>query len=89
MKTIAKSITAVGVAALALVGVAGTTSTTKAAALSPADQQKILDLHNKYRADVGSPPVQWDDTLAANSQVVADRALLRPKGQGVLGGGDL
>jgi pathogenesis-related protein 1 len=86
MKTLAQCMTAAGVAALAVVGVAGTTSAaptsaTRVAALSPADQQQILALHNQYRAEVGAPPVQWDSTLAANSQAVADQALATNRGQ--------
>ncbi len=30
--------------------------------------QAILDAHNSYRAQVGVPPLQWSDSLAASSQ---------------------
>jgi hypothetical protein len=30
--------------------------------------QEILDAHNKYRAEVGVPPLQWSDSLAASAQ---------------------
>lgn len=30
--------------------------------------QEILDAHNKYRTEVGVPPLQWSDSLAASAQ---------------------
>jgi Cysteine-rich secretory protein family/LysM domain len=30
--------------------------------------QEILDAHNNYRAEVGVPPLQWSDSLAASAQ---------------------
>jgi uncharacterized protein YkwD len=30
--------------------------------------QEILNIHNKYRAEVGIPPLQWLDSLAAGAQ---------------------
>jgi hypothetical protein len=30
--------------------------------------QEILDAHNRYRAEVGVPPLQWSDSLAADAQ---------------------
>ncbi|OHW90098.1 SCP-like extracellular protein [Colletotrichum incanum] len=37
-----------------------------------ADQQRALDLHNKYRADVGNEALTWDDDLAKSAQVWAN-----------------
>ncbi len=35
----------------------------------PSDQiQAILAAHNKYRAEVGVPPLQWSESLAASAQ---------------------
>lgn len=31
-------------------------------------QQEILDAHNRYRAEVGVPPLTWSDSLAADAQ---------------------
>lgn len=33
-----------------------------------AQAQELLDAHNHYRAEVGVPPLQWSDRLAANAQ---------------------
>jgi len=42
--------------------------------VGPSSQiQEILDAHNKYRAAVGVPPLQWSDTLAAGAQQWADQ----------------
>lgn len=30
--------------------------------------QEILDVHNRYRAEVAVPPLQWSDSLAADAQ---------------------
>ncbi|TQN72408.1 Ectin, partial [Colletotrichum shisoi] len=37
-----------------------------------ADQQRALDLHNTYRAEVGSPPLTWDAGLAESAQAWAN-----------------
>jgi Cysteine-rich secretory protein family/Beta/Gamma crystallin len=34
--------------------------------------QEILNAHNRYRAEVGVPPLQWSDSLAADAQPWAD-----------------
>ena len=40
---------------------------------APGDQiQAILSAHNSYRAQVGVPPLQWSDSLAASAQVWAN-----------------
>lgn len=36
------------------------------------DFVSILDLHNRARADVGSPPLQWNRTLADHAQEYAN-----------------
>ncbi|KAL4284479.1 hypothetical protein GQ457_16G004380 [Hibiscus cannabinus] len=33
----------------------------------------ILEAHNKYRAEVGAPPLDWDDSLASYAQDYADK----------------
>ncbi|GMI97657.1 hypothetical protein like AT4G33720 [Hibiscus trionum] len=33
----------------------------------------ILKAHNKYRAEVGAPPLDWDDSLATYAQEYADK----------------
>ena len=35
-------------------------------------KQEILGQHNLFRAEVGSPPLVWDDAIAANAQKWAD-----------------
>ncbi|GMI97656.1 hypothetical protein like AT4G33720 [Hibiscus trionum] len=37
---------------------------------SPSD---ILKAHNRYRAEVGAPPLDWDDSLATYAQEYADK----------------
>src|SRR5438874_6553811 len=34
--------------------------------------QEILSAHNKYRAEVGVPPLEWSDDLAKQAQEWAD-----------------
>ena len=34
--------------------------------------QEALDAHNRYRSEVGVPPLQWSDSLAASAQQWAD-----------------
>ncbi|GJC87221.1 pathogenesis-related protein 1A [Colletotrichum liriopes] len=47
-----------------------TVTTTLSSLLSTT--QRALDLHNKYRADVGNAALTWDDDLAKSAQVWAD-----------------
>ncbi|XP_021853406.1 pathogenesis-related protein 1A-like [Spinacia oleracea] len=35
--------------------------------------QQFLDVHNKARAQVGVPPLKWNQTLAEYAQIVANR----------------
>ncbi|GJD03479.1 SCP-like extracellular protein [Colletotrichum higginsianum] len=48
------------------------TPTTPSTAGLTADQQRALDLHNTYRAEVGSPPLTWDAGLAESAQAWAN-----------------
>ncbi|WYZ46709.1 hypothetical protein EsH8_IX_000934 [Colletotrichum jinshuiense] len=38
-----------------------------------ADMQNALELHNKYREEVGSPKLVWDPELAKSAQAWADK----------------
>ncbi len=49
------------------------TSQIAAAGVSTAEQQAILELHNKYRAQHCVPPVEWSAELAAAAQHYADK----------------
>ena len=52
----------------ALVALASGASAANLAAMSREDvAQRILDLHNRERAAVGAPPLQWDQRLAASA----------------------
>jgi pathogenesis-related protein 1 len=75
MKTIATCATAVLAAVFALVGIAGTAF----ADTSTSDADAILALHNQYRAEVGTAPLQWDTTLQASAQQYADQLLASGK----------
>lgn len=35
--------------------------------------EEILNSHNRYRAEVGVPPLQWSEDLAASAQKWADK----------------
>ena len=41
--------------------------------VSKEDAQQALDLHNKYRADVGTPPLEWSAEVAAYAQEWANQ----------------
>jgi uncharacterized protein YkwD len=45
--------------------------------VSAAEQQTILDLHNRFRAAAGVTPLVWDDQLAADAQKWADALVAR------------
>lgn len=36
-------------------------------------QQELLNAHNRYRAEVGVPPLSWSNALARDAQQWADR----------------
>src|SRR3954451_3573224 len=40
--------------------------------ITPAERDEVLAQHNLFRAEVGQPPLAWDDTLAAGAQEWAD-----------------
>jgi hypothetical protein len=37
-------------------------------ALTQAEAQEMLDLHNKFRCAVGNPPIEWDGALQCQAQ---------------------
>lgn len=43
-----------------------------AAPFTKAQRHELLAAHNKYRHEVGVPPLKWSDTLAATAQSWAD-----------------
>jgi uncharacterized protein YkwD len=47
----------------------GTSSSSSGGSLA----QEILDAHNSYRSQVGVPPLQWSDSLAASAQQWANQ----------------
>jgi uncharacterized protein YkwD len=55
-------------------GTCPTTSTgaTATSTISAADRDEILRLHNEYRAEVGTPALTWDGSLADSAQGWAD-----------------
>ena len=61
-----------------------------AALAGPIDQAEILAAHNKYRAEVGVPPLIWSIRLAASAQTWAERiaALDQLKHSGAAGIGE-
>jgi pathogenesis-related protein 1 len=40
--------------------------------ITEAQQQEIVNQHNLFRAEVGSPPLVWDNAIATNAQKWAD-----------------
>ncbi len=46
------------------------------------NQQLVLDAHNQLRAEVGVPPLVWDDRLAGMAQNVANGLALKNTGEG-------
>jgi pathogenesis-related protein 1 len=71
MNRTAKSLGAVGVSAAVVFGVPGTAL----ADLDQTQKDEIVARHNPYRAEVGTPPLAWDDTIAASAQAYADQLL--------------
>jgi len=61
-----RSFLAGNAAALALMD--GCSAPPRAAVSSPQQVQEILAAHNRYRAAVGVPALQWSDNLAAGAQ---------------------
>ena len=52
-------------------GVAGAAPDT-GSTITPAERDEILAQHNLFRAEVGQPPLTWDNSLAAGAQEWAD-----------------
>jgi len=50
----------------------GCSTPPRAAAPPPQQVQEILATHNRYRAEVGTPALQWSNSLAAGAQQWAD-----------------
>ncbi|RBY79577.1 hypothetical protein DQ238_10300 [Geodermatophilus sp. TF02-6] len=80
MNRIAKTMGAAGVSAAVLIGLPGTAS----AALDNSQKDRIVAQHNLYRDEVGTPPLAWDDTLAAAAQAYADKLLPTAQADGPL-----
>jgi pathogenesis-related protein 1 len=80
MNKAATSLGAVGVCAAVLFGLPGTAS----ADLDVSQKDQLVAQHNQYRAEVGSPPLAWDDTVAASSQAYADQLLPTVQTQGLV-----
>lgn len=66
----AGGVVALAAAAATFVATAGSAF----AALTPEQEQQMLAQQNQYRAEVGTPPVQWNGSLATAAQQVADNA---------------
>jgi pathogenesis-related protein 1 len=80
MNRTAKVLGAVGVSAAVVFGLPGTAL----ADLDPAQQDEMVVGHNEYRAEVGTPPLAWDDTIAASAQAYADELLPTVQTQGLV-----
>jgi pathogenesis-related protein 1 len=48
---------------------------TASADLAQSQKDQMLAQHNRYRAEVGTPALRWDDTVAASAQAYANRLL--------------
>jgi pathogenesis-related protein 1 len=76
----AKSFGAVGVSAAVVFGLPGTAL----ADLDDSQKDAFVAQHNEYRAEVGTPPLAWDDTIAASAQAYADQLLPTVQSQGLV-----
>ena len=47
--------------------------------LSPADQNRALEIHNNARQAVGVPPLSWSDQLASEAQAYAQQLARKGK----------
>jgi uncharacterized protein YkwD len=56
---------------------ASATADRRTGQVGAAEQQTILDLHNRYRAAAGVAPLVWDDQLAADAQMWVDALVAR------------
>ncbi|RYD98245.1 MAG: hypothetical protein EOP50_05115 [Sphingobacteriales bacterium] len=52
---------------------AGAQITRTGSAVPPAEAQAALDLHNRIRNEVGTPPLRWSESLSAYAQAWADK----------------
>ena len=80
MNKAAKSLGAIGVTAAVVLGLPGTAS----AGLNASQKGAFVTQHNQYRAEVGTPPLAWDDTVAATAQAYADHLLPTVQSQGLV-----
>jgi len=71
MNRTAKLVGAVGISAAVVLSLPGTAL----ADLDQAQKDEMVARHNDYRAEVGTPPLAWDDTIAASAQAYADELL--------------
>jgi pathogenesis-related protein 1 len=53
-------------------GVAAAAVADTGSAITAAERDEIITQHNLFRAEVGVPPLTWDDTIAAGAQQWAD-----------------
>ena len=67
----AESLGAIGVSAAVVLGLPGTAS----AGLNTGQKDAFVAQHNEYRAEVGTPTLTWDGTVAATAQAYADKLL--------------
>lgn len=80
MNKTVKSLGTVGVSAAVVFGLPGTAS----ADLDDTQKDAFVAQHNEYRAEVGTPPLAWDDTVAASAQAYADQLLPTVQSQGLV-----
>src|SRR3712207_5020482 len=76
----AKSLGAIGVSAAVVLGLPGTAS----AGLNTGQKNAFVAQHNEYRAEVGTPQLTWDNTVAATAQAYADTLLPTVQSQGLV-----
>src|SRR3712207_6389549 len=80
MHKTAKSLGLVGVSAAVVLGLPGTAW----ADLDDSQKDAFVAQHNEYRAEVGTPPLAWDDTIAESAQAYADQLLPTVQTQGLV-----
>ncbi|HSU00874.1 MAG: CAP domain-containing protein [Friedmanniella sp.] len=80
MNKAAKAAGAIGVSAAVVLGLPGTAS----AGLNTGEKDAFVAQHNEYRAEVGTPQLAWDDTVAATAQAYADHLLPTVQSQGLV-----
>ena len=80
MNKAVKSLGAIGVSAAVVLGLPGTAS----AGLTTGQKNAFVAQHNEYRAEVGTPQLTWDGTVAATAQAYADKLLPTVQSQGLV-----